>query len=122
MKSFLSSPVSTVLLLAYLCTTTGYSQNQKIYIEGIAAIVGDNIILKSDLSQVVSMTALQQRIDPVNNPKRFQTLQHEVLQSLIDQKIILEMAELDSIEVKEKDVDNALNQQRENIFPACFYV
>ena len=111
MKSFLSSPVSTILLLAYLCTTTGYSQNQKKYIEGIAAIVGDNIILKSDLSQVVSMTALQQRIDPVNNPKRFQTLQHEVLQSLIDQKIILEMAELDSIEVKEKDVDNALNQQ-----------
>ena len=111
MKSFLSSPVSTILLLAYLCTTTGYSQNQKIYIEGIAAIVGDNIILKSDLSQVVSMTALQQRIDPVNNPKRFQTLQHEVLQSLIDQKIILEMAELDSIEVKEKDVDSALNQQ-----------
>ena len=111
MKSFLSSPVSTVLLLAYLCTTTGYSQNQEKYVEGIAAIVGDNIILKSDLSQVVSMTALQQRIDPVNNPKRFQTLQHEVLQSLIDQKIILEMAELDSIEVKEKDVDNALNQQ-----------
>ena len=68
MKSFLSSPVSTVLLLACLCTTTGYSQNQEKYIEGIAAIVGDNIILKSDLSQVVSMTALQQRIDPVNNP------------------------------------------------------
>ena len=113
MKFFLSSPVSTVLLLAYLCTTTGYSQNQKKHVEGIAAIVGDNIILKSDLSQVVSMTALQQRIDPANNPKRFQTLRDQVLQSLVDQKIILEMAELDSIEVKEKDVDNALNQQIE---------
>ena len=114
MKSFLSSsPVSLVLLVAYLCTTTGYSQNQEKYVEGIAAIVGDNIILKSDLSQVVSMTALQQRIDPANNPKRFQKLQHEVLQSLIDQKIILEMAELDSIEAKEKDVENALNQQIE---------
>ena len=75
-----------------------YPKNQEKYVEGIAAIVGDNIILKSDLSQVVSMTALQQRIDPANNPKRFQTLQQEVLQSLIDQKIILEMAELDSIE------------------------
>ena len=113
MKSFFSSLVSTVLLLASLCTSTVYSQNQEIYIEGVAAIVGDNIILKSDLSQVVSMTALQQRIDPNNNPKRFQTLQYEVLQSLVDQKIILEMAELDSIEVKEKDVDNALNQQIE---------
>ena len=113
MKSFFSSPFSTVFLLVSLCTATGYSQNQEKYIEGVAAIVGDNIILKSDLSQVVSMTALQQRIDPKNNPKRFQTLQYEVLQSLVDQKIILEMAELDSIEVKEKDVDKALNQQIE---------
>ena len=95
MKSFLSSPVSTLLLLASLCTATGYSQNQEKYVEGVAAVVGDNIILKSDLSQVVSMTALQQRINPKNNPKRFQTLQYEVLQSLVDQKIILEMAELD---------------------------
>ena len=113
MKSFFSSPFSTVFLLVSLCTATVYSQNQEKYIEGVAAIVGDNIILKSDLSQVVSMTALQQRIDPKNNPKRFQTLQYEVLQSLVDQKIILEMAELDSIEVKEKDVDKALNQQIE---------
>ena len=113
MKSFFSSPFSTVFLLVSLCTATVYSQNQEKYIEGIAAIVGDNIILKSDLSQVVSMTALQQRIDPKNNPKRFQTLQYEVLQSLVDQKIILEMAELDSIEVKEKEVDKALNQQIE---------
>jgi len=113
MKSFFSSLFSTVFLLVSLCTATGYSQNQEKYIEGVAAIVGDNIILKSDLSQVVSMTALQQRIDPKNNPKRFQTLQYEVLQSLVDQKIILEMAELDSIEVKEKEVDKALNQQIE---------
>lgn len=113
MKSFFSSPFLTVFLLVSLCTATVYSQNQEKYIEGVAAIVGDNIILKSDLSQVVSMTALQQRIDPKNNPKRFQTLQYEVLQSLVDQKIILEMAELDSIEVKEKEVDKALNQQIE---------
>ena len=113
MKSFFSSPFSTVFLLVSLCTATVYSQNQEKYIEGVAAIVGDNIILKSDLSQVVSMTALQQRIDPKNNPKRFQALQYEVLQSLVDQKIILEMAELDSIEVKEKEVDKALNQQIE---------
>jgi len=53
MKSFLSSPVSTVLLLASLCTAAGYSQNQEKYVEGIAAVVGDNIILKSDLSHQI---------------------------------------------------------------------
>ena len=103
-----------LFFLTNLFTATAYSQNQDKHLDGLAAIVGDNIILKSDLSQLVSMAALQQQINPANDYKRFQKLQLEILQSLVDQKIILEMAELDSIEVKEKDVDNALNKQIEN--------
>ena len=103
-----------LFFLTNLFTATAYSQNQDKHLDGLAAIVGDNIILKSDLSQLVSMAALQQHINPANDYKRFQKLQLEILQSLVDQKIILEMAELDSIEVKEKDVDNALNKQIEN--------
>jgi peptidyl-prolyl cis-trans isomerase SurA len=91
------------------------SRETSTIVEGIAAIVGDNIILKSDLAQLTNMTAIQQRIDPTREPERFARLQEAILQSMIDQKIILEMAELDSLEVKEKDVDRALDQQLENI-------
>jgi len=88
-----------------------FAQPSSSYVDGVAAIVGDNVILKSDLAQVVNMTASQQNIYPDENPEVYQRLETEILQSLIDQKIILEMAELDSIEVKDKEVDAALEQQ-----------
>jgi len=94
--------------LFFLC-----GQNQDMPIDGIAAIVGENIILKSDVSQVVGMTALQRGLDVSKDMAILEKLQGEVLGSLIDQKVILEMAKLDSIEVAEKDVERALEQQIE---------
>ena len=82
-------------------------------IDGIAAIVGENIILKSDVSQVVGITALQMGLDASKDKAALEKLQANVLGSLIDQKVILEMAKLDSIEVAEKDVESALEQQIE---------
>jgi len=93
------------------CVFFLYGQNQDISIDGIAAIVGENIILKSDVSQVVSMTALQRGLDASKDRDVLEKLQGNVLGSLIDQKVILEMAKLDSIEVAEKDVESALDQQ-----------
>jgi len=90
-----------------------YGQNQDMPIDGIAAIVGENIILKSDVSQVVGMTALQRGLDISKDRAILEKLQGDVLGSLIDQKVILEMAKLDSIEVAEKDVERALEQQIE---------
>ena len=94
--------------LFFLC-----GQNQDMPIDGIAAIVGENIILKSDVSQVVGMTALQRGLDVSKDRAVLEKLQGVVLGSLIDQKVILEMAKLDSIEVAEKDVERALEQQIE---------
>jgi len=94
--------------LFFLC-----GQNQDMPIDGIAAIVGENIILKSDVSQVVGMTALQRGLDVSKDTAILEKLQGDVLGSLIDQKVILEMAKLDSIEVAEKDVERALEQQIE---------
>ena len=70
-------------------------------------------ILKSDVSQVVGMTALQRGFDVTRDQALLEKLQGDVLSSLIDQKVILEMAKLDSIEVNDKDVDRALEQQIE---------
>jgi peptidyl-prolyl cis-trans isomerase SurA len=95
------------------CIIFLYGQNQEIPIDGIAAIVGENIILKSDVSQVVGMTALQRGLDITKDRAILEKLQGSVLNSLINQKVILEMAKLDSIEVAEKDVERALEQQIE---------
>ena len=98
----------------FLIFFTAQTFAQQQHIDGVAAIVGENIILKSDVSQVVGMTALQQGLDISKDVDVLMKLQEGVLSSLIDQKVILEMAKLDSIEIADKDVENALDQQVEN--------
>ena len=88
-----------------------FSQNDVQYIDGVAAIIEDHIILKSDLIQMVNMAAIQNKIDPRTAPDAFIQLQSSVIQSMVDQKIMLEMAEIDSIVVDEKEVNQALDQQ-----------
>jgi peptidyl-prolyl cis-trans isomerase SurA len=93
-----------------------FSQGDVQYIDGVAAIVEDRVVLKSDLIQMVNMAAIQNKIDPRTNPDAFIRLQNSVIQSMIDQKIMLEMAELDSIVVDEKEVNQALDQQIQMLF------
>ena len=83
------------------------------YIDGVAAIVEEHIVLKSDLAQMVNMAAIQNKINPQTNPEQLIKLQNSVIESMINQKIMLEMAEIDSITVEEKEVDQALDQQIE---------
>ena len=90
-----------------------FGQNKSQYIDGVAAIIEDRVVLKSDLLQMVNMAAIQNNINPESNPNSFLKLQESVLQSMVDQKILLEMAELDSVFVDEKDVDKMLDQQIE---------
>ena len=80
------------------------SNNEPQYIDGVVAVIEDHIVLKSDLAQMVNMAAVQSGLDPQKDPASFLRLQGSVLQSMIDQKILLEMAEIDSITVEEKEV------------------
>ena len=50
------------------------------YIDGVAAIVEDHIVLKSDLMQMVNMAAIQNRVDPQKNPEDFASLQQSVIE------------------------------------------
>ena len=84
-------------------------------VDGIAAIVGDEIILKSEVDQFAQTQALRMRIDPSRSPSMFQSIWRKTLNTMIDQKILLDRAELDSIEVSEKEVEQALNQQIDGI-------
>ena len=90
--------------------------SQTLFVDGVAALVEDKIVLKSDLNQMVNMVAIQQKIDPNRDLKKYSELRQAVLSSMVDQKILLELAEEDTtIEVSEKEVDQALDLQVENI-------
>jgi peptidyl-prolyl cis-trans isomerase SurA len=98
------------ILLIFIVSFSSSQENTQ-YIDGIAAIIEDHIVLKSDLIQMVNMAAIQNKVDPRTSPDAFIQLQNSVVQSMVDQKIMLEMAELDSIVVDEKEVNQALDQQ-----------
>ena len=98
--------------LAVLITYTSFSQD---IIDGIAAIVGENIILKSEVDQFTRMNASQLGIDPSKDIEKYRQLMNQSLQSLIDEKIMLEQAKIETIEVKDREIDMALNQQIDNI-------
>ena len=80
-------------------------------IDGVAAIVEEHLVLKSDLAQMVNMSIIQNKIDPSRDIEKIKTLEKTILESMIDQKIILKKAELDSVIVDESEVNLALDQQ-----------
>ena len=93
-----------------------FAQQPGVFVDGVAAIVEDNIILKSDLNQMANMMALQQKVNPGGDLEKYNKLKKAVLKSMIDQKVLLEMAEKDTtIEVTEKEVNQSLDQQIDNI-------
>ena len=98
----------------FLFFSLSFSQDNR-EIDGIAAIVENNIILKSDLLQMVSMTATQNKINLEQNPDLYNKIETNILKSMINQKVLLEMAMLDSIIIEEEEVNQSLDQQIESL-------
>ena len=84
-------------------------------VDGVAAIIEEYIVLKSDLAQMLNMAIIQNKIDPLRNIDKVKDLEKSILESMVDQKIILKKAELDSVVIEENEVDLALNQQVETL-------
>jgi peptidyl-prolyl cis-trans isomerase SurA len=84
-------------------------------IDGIAAIVGEHIILRSEVEQFARLNASQLNIEPRRNPEKFKLIYQQSLDALIDEKILLEQAKIETIEVKNRDVEMMLEQQIESI-------
>ncbi len=104
------------LLFLVLFSSFLLSQKNDIFVDGVAAIVEDNIVLKSDLNQMLNMMAIQQKINPNKDFEKYIQLKDLVLSSMVDQKILLEIAEKDTtIEVSEKEINQALDQQIDNL-------
>ena len=99
------------LLFPFLVFFSFLYANENQSIDGVAAIIEEHIILKSDLAQMLNMSIIQNNLDPLKDLKKVKDLEQSILESMIDQKIILKRAELDSVSIEENDVDLALDQQ-----------
>jgi len=89
-------------------------------VDGVAAIVGKNIVLHSDVLQQAQFVAMERRVDPSTNPYLFENIYLTTLDNIINQYAVLDVAAKDTnIIVSNDEVDRALNQQIEDfIFKA----
>ena len=81
-------------------------------VDGLVAIVGDNIILHSDVLQQSQIVALNRQVDPSKMPLLFEEIYFTTLDNIINQYTVLDIAEKDTnMVLSDDDVNRALNLQ-----------
>ncbi len=77
---------------------------QKKVVDRIAAVVGDNIILQSDIEGQYAQYLTQ------GNPPN-ENVKCEILQQLLTQKLLVKQAVIDSVKVEESDIDSEVDRR-----------
>lgn len=89
---------------------TGTPGTQRDLLDGVAAVVGNEVVLVSDVMQQVALYAREKKMDARNS-----ALQREVLDAIIDEKLVLTRAREDSITVSDDEVNRAVDYQLQRI-------
>ena len=92
-----------IAILLFFCTAVVYAQNN--VIDKIIAIVGEEIILKSDIENEFLHEQGQGLISASSDYRA------EILERQLIQKLLLAQARLDSISVTEDEVENEVNSR-----------
>ena len=72
-------------------------------VDGVLAVVGDNIVTKGDYFYQLSSVAQQRGISASLNPVKYEKLASLVLEDIIDRYVFLEYAKKDSNIIVESD-------------------
>jgi peptidyl-prolyl cis-trans isomerase SurA len=98
--------MQNILKIALLLTMPALlrAQGDKAVIDRVVATVGGEIILLSEVQEQYAYAKQQQQ--EANLPDAYRC---EVLQNLIVQKLLVNQAKLDSVEVKDEEVETQLN-------------
>ena len=80
-------------------------------VDGIVAIVGDEIILFSDLQQQLNAQMMARNLNLKSDRNKLLALRDEVVQGMVDDLLLLEKARRDSIEVDREQVDIELKSR-----------
>lgn len=102
----------SILILLFLSAPALRSQE---VMDGIVAVVDKEIILQSELLSQVQLYALQNKIE-LRTQEEVKRLQRELLDRMIDDKLLLVQAEKDtSLRVTDREVSEALDQHIQQI-------
>ena len=80
-------------------------------IDGVAAVVGKEIILISDINTMLTQYAMQNKVNPFKDEALLNRLSKQVLDRMIDEKLLLIRAEEDTLIAEDERVDQVVEQQ-----------
>jgi len=93
----------SLIIILLLTSTLVISQNEGVVIDKVVAIVGKNIILKSDVENQYEQLKAQGSTG--------ENLKCQIFEELLYQKLLLDQAQKDSIEITEAEIDDNLNRR-----------
>jgi peptidyl-prolyl cis-trans isomerase SurA len=110
MRKFMSIFPGTLILLPVTLFVWGFfvhSAHAAEAIEGIVAVVGDEIVLKSELDEQVALYCMQAQIDPTDTTK-VNPVRKEILDRMIDAKVIINEARKRKLTISEQELNQAV--------------
>jgi peptidyl-prolyl cis-trans isomerase SurA len=96
-----------LILILFLCLYPGQGYGQQ-EIDRIVAVIGNEVILLSELREGVVLAARQLDI-AAEDTSRVEELKSEILKGMVEEKVILQRAKVEGIEIS----DEMLNQEVE---------
>lgn len=106
MKNFFKqSLIISLILILTLSTSNLFSQNDEVVLDEIIGIVGNNIILQSDIENQYMQYRLEGNIGGGTEIKG------KIFESLLYQKLLLNQAVIDSLEVTETQVSQEMDRR-----------
>lgn len=94
---------SSKYLLCALAAVPFCALAQPVLVDGVVAVVGKNIIMKSDIEMQVENMRMEGAVLP--------NTECQILQELVFEKLLLHQADLDSIVVSDEEIDGQMDRR-----------
>ncbi len=110
--------ILSIIPLALFVANVGFAQMTSVKdgstLDAVVAVVGKHPIFKSSIDAQADMYILQRGLTNAN-PDTLMSLRKQLLESEINEKLLLAKADEDSVTVTEQEVDNQINDQMKGL-------
>lgn len=96
-----------IFIISLLFSAAAYPQQLA---EGIVAVIGKEIVLKSEVDYYVRSYAVQNKINLARDQEKVNALKKQILDKMVEQKVLLTKADQDTIKVDEQEVEQRVEQ------------
>ena len=101
---------SFILSIFFILYSLSFSQDKKIKLDGVAAMVGDEVLFFSELQENIMQYKSQSGINDFDS-----SVTKQVLEELLFQKLLVYHAKIDSVVVSDLEINNNLERRLDYI-------